>query len=420
MGIFDNAIRSLGRKLGIDYTTDELGQRVTRFGSIDIPETLTDSNAFTLANTVTEIYHPIDFYADRASKLRYFIADKDGNEIPNTELNRFIKNINPLYSFSDLIYQYVFSYLSAGYAIPYVTVPSTYKKHSVNSITRLDILQPNMFEFSEYSGVSMLDVSNISDLIHHPKYGGTFQATKQLNILGLRIDNIDSTRQAGSQVLSRSPLFKAIRPINNLLATYSARLNIYTNNGAAGYLFKQRDGKSGVEEAINPVTRDEILKDINDRNGLTGNRNLWGLSSVPLGFINTLSDIQKLMPFEETFEDSIKIASIYQIPADLVPRKDNSTFDNQIGAERSVWENGIMSMVNTVCENITKALTLDKVGAKIKADYSTVSCFKSNESASEDLTTKRLANLMTINQMYPDNTQVKKEIDKILLGYGQK
>ena len=126
------------------------------------------------------------------------------------------------------------------------------------------------------------------------------------------------------------------------------------------------------------------------------------------------------MPFDETFEDSIKIAAVFQLPSDLVPRKDNSTFDNQIGAERSVWENGIMSMVGTACENLTAQLRLNKVGVKIKADYSSVSCLKSNESAAEDLTTKRLANLMTINQMYPTNTEVQKEIDKILSSYGQK
>ena len=41
------------------------------------------------------------------------------------------------------------------------------------------------------------------------------------------------------------------------------------------------------------------------------------------------------MPYEETLENTIKIASIYQIPSDLIPRKDHSTFDNQEGQERT-------------------------------------------------------------------------------------
>jgi len=164
-----------------------------------------------------------------------------------------------------------------------------------------------------------------------------------------------------------------------------------------------------------------MLKDINTRMGITGNRHLWGISGIPMEFINTLSDIQKLMPFEETLEDSIKIASVNQIPPELIPRKDQTTFNNKSEAERSVWENGLMSMVETVCENFTRALYLNKVGLQIKADYSTVSCLKANETSNEDLYMKRIANLNAIKAANPDKANdVNKELDKILLYYGQR
>ena len=128
---------------------------------------------------------------------------------------------------------------------------------------------------------------------------------------------------------------------------------------------------------MNPTDREATLKDINDRNGITGNRNLWGISSVPIEFINTLADIQRLMPFEETLEDAIKIAATYQLPSVLVARKDQSTFDNQKEAERSVWENTMMSVVDTVASYFTKVWMLE--GIQIKADYSTVSALNDND-----------------------------------------
>ena len=72
---------------------------VENIGNIIIPEKLSDRNAFTLANSVSEIFFPLDFYADRISKLRFYVANKSGRELINTELNRFVSDkINPLFS----------------------------------------------------------------------------------------------------------------------------------------------------------------------------------------------------------------------------------------------------------------------------------------------------------------------------------
>lgn len=398
MGLLDFLNKNKEKQLNI-YEDQYLTTEITKVGTLEIPDKLSDENAFTLANTVSELYQPIDFLADRASKLRFYIADKNGNEIVNTELNRFITNINPLYSFSDLFYQSIFSYLADGNILQYVTVPSSYKNVSVNNISRIDILQPNMIELKEYTNISILQVQKINDFIRELKYADTTTQSTVLNPTRLNIYNYDLTRKEYSNILSKSPLFKSYRSINNLLATYSARYNVYVNNGSAGWLSKKTSG-AGLDSMLSD--RNEIVKDIQNRNGLTGNRQLWGISSTPIEFVNTLIDIQKLMPFEETLEDSIKIAATFQIPANLVPRKDQSTFNNQLEAERSVWENTLMSLVDSVCSYFTKSFTLDKSGYQIKADYSSVSALKENESTQQDVLSKQIANLKAMKELNPD------------------
>ena len=144
------------------------------------------------------------------------------------------------------------------------------------------------------------------------------------------------------------PLSKAvIISINNLLATYSARYNVYVNNGGAGYLVK-KSATGGIEASL--TDRKDIIDQINDKIGITGNRRLWGVSSVPLEWVNTLSTIKDLMPYEETLENTIKIASIYQIPSDLIPRKDHSTFDNQEGTGAYRMGKQSKSMIDTMCD----------------------------------------------------------------------
>ena len=86
----------------VEIISKEDDWTMKKIGNIRVPETFKNSNAFILANSIPEINFPIDFIADRISKLRFFIADKNGNELSNTELTRLITDINPLYSFSDL------------------------------------------------------------------------------------------------------------------------------------------------------------------------------------------------------------------------------------------------------------------------------------------------------------------------------
>lgn len=410
MGALDYIRRKLQVET-IDYRNDEY--TTEKVGTFAIPDKLTDSNAFRLANTVAEIYFPIDYMADRASKLRYYIADRNGVEIPeSSELNRFLTKINPFYSFSDLMYQALFSYLSDGNLFHYLSVPQSYRNVSVNNITRLDVLQPPQTSIREYNNVSELLATDVSDFIKEARYySGTTQRYDQLRTDRLKLYRFDATRKEDSAILSRSPLFKAFRNINNLLATYSARYNVYVNNGAAGYLVK-KSATGGIEASL--TDRKDIVDQINDRHGLTGNRRLWGISSIPLEWVNTLSTIKDLMPYEETLENAIKIAGVFQIPSDLVPRKDHSTFDNQAGQERVVWENSLMSLIDTMCNYFTSSFTLDQSGYKIIADYSSVSVLSVNESEIESQITAKLQNLEKLRSM---GYNVENEITKILQSY---
>ena len=390
---------------------------VKNIGNIVIPETLTSKNAFTLANSVVELYFPVDFYADRISKLRFFIANKSGREVSSSELNRFITKINPLYSFSDLVYNYVFSLLADGNAINYLGVPSIYKNISPSNIERWDVLQPNLVNIYEHTNISLLDVSSLNDLIKRIQYNDYSSLRRELEPDRVRIHNVGQKRRDNSKILADGLLWKANKSIDTLLAVYSARYNVFANNGAAGYLSRKLSSSSGQNAAFEAAImdgskRDEIVKDINERHGVTGRRNIWGISGVPIEFVKTLATISELMPFDETLESSIKIASVFQIPPVLVPRKDQSTYDNQENAERNVWENGLLSMAKTVCDNLTNMFGLNTTGNRISFDISNVSSLMKNEDEEQTIIQMKLNNLQTLKTLNPelDLTEITNEI----------
>lgn len=417
MSIWESVKYWFGRTGGEVYDLNN-DYEIKSIGNIVIPEKLTDKNAYTLAGSVAEMYFPVDFYADRISKLRYFIANKSGKEIGSSELNRLISNdINPLYSFSDLIYQYVFSLLADGNAINYITVPSAYSNITPSTIDRWDVLQPNLTEIEEFNNLSSLNVKSWNELIKRVLYSDSGYKSVQLDPAKVEIHNYSLKKKINSRILARSPLWAANKSIDTLLSVYSARYNVYANNGAAGYLAKKSNKQDSYEEMVlRGDQREQILKDINNRNGVTGRRNLWGISGVPIEFVKTLATISELMPLEETLECAIKIASVYQIPAVLVPRKDQSTYDNQTNAEVVVWENGLLSMAQTVCENLTKMFRFPST-VKIAFDTSDVSTLKGNDIEEEDLTGKQLANIEKIKSLNPD-LDITNETNEIYKRYG--
>lgn len=394
---------------------------VKNIGNIVIPEKLTAKNAFILANSVSEIFFPVDFYADRISKLRFIIANKSGREVASSESNRLISDeINPIFSFSDLIYNYVFSLLADGNAINYLGIPSIYKTVSPATIERWDVLQPNLVDIDEHTNFNILTISSLNEAIKKAEFNQGGGLRQQLEISRLYIQNVGLKRKVNSIIFSEGLLWKANKSIDTLLSVYSARYNVYANNGAAGYLSHKATSNtnSDLEAVIAGANkREQILADINQRNGLTGRRNLWGVSGVPIEFVKTLATINELQPFEETLEDSIKIASVFQIPPVLVPRKDQSTFDNQQGAEKNVWENGLLSMAGTVCQNLTKMFRIAN-GNKIWFDSSNVTALTQNQSEKEDLTAKRIANLQQMQLLNPE-IDIKPIITEIFSKYGK-
>jgi len=371
-------------------------------GNIVVPEKFTSTNSFVLSNSVPELFFPMDFYADRISKVRFFIAAKSGKEIMNTELNRFIQDgINPLYSFSDLIYSYCFSLLD-GNAYNYLGVPSLYKNINPSTIERWDVLQPNLVGIDEYSNISSLNIQSWNEYIQRAYYNeGGIQRT-EIDKTKLVIHTFGFKRRQNSNFLTEGLLWKANKSIDILLSVYSARYNVYANNGAAGYLAKKLNATGQMETMLmDGNKRQEILTDINDRNGITGRKNIWGISGVPIEFVKTLATISELMPLDETLECAIKIAAPFQIPAGLIPRKDQSTFDNQAANEQSVWENGLLSMAETVCQNLTKMFGFPST-MKIMFDQENISALTKNESDKEDLMLKKLNNIEKMKSLSPE------------------
>lgn len=312
------------------------------------------SNAYELANTIAEIFIPIDAIAERCSSLRYDIIDVNTKEVitPQGNLKRLLNNPNPLDRFSDIIYQSIFAELADGNSYIYTKTADSIVNPSYDNISNIWVLKPNVTKPILHKQISNpFLMKEVSDLVDY--YRTFFFYEHQIKPrYVLHTANLGIT-QTGT---GRSPLFACEKNINNILAVYQARYNVYAKNGNAGILAKAPVGGGGasLQEAIDPITRDTMLKDLQDRNGLIGDKNFIGMSSVPLQFIKTLGTIKELEPFDETLENAIKIAGVFGVNKELLPKKDNATFSNQTIAEKSFWQNVIKAFAYDTAKSLNK------------------------------------------------------------------
>lgn len=358
--------------------------------------------AYELACNVAEIFFPIDAIAERVSSVNYELVRESTGELyePTSNLEKLIKSPNPFDSLNDIVYKSVFSLLSDGNSYIYTKTPESIKNPTIDNISNIWVLQPNVTKPIFLKAiVNPFLIKSKNDLIEFYK---TFFMVKY-NIDPKYILHTTSLG-VNEKGLGTSPLTRVSRNIDNLLAVYHARYNVYAKNGNAGILSRDSSSNGSMAEAIDPVTRDQILKDLQERNGLTGNKNFVGISSIPLKFIQTLGTIKDLQPFEETEANAVAIAGAFQVDPELVPRKGSSTFTNKEMAEKGLWQNVIKPMAEDKAKDLTKAFYLPD-GIVFRANFDHIEALQEDKKTALESDSVFIDNLDKLREAGQDVNQ---------------
>lgn len=375
-------------------------------------------DAYALAGSIAEIFLPIDTIADACASLTYNTVDKEtlkGVEIGNSNLARLIKQPNPFDKFSDLVYKGVFNKLSDGNCYDYTKIPDSYKNPNIDLITNVWTLQPDVTDSVIKKVIPPpFAIKSPSDLIDYYKtfffYSQTIDPRYILHSTAMGI---------GKTGKAESPLKAVEKNINNLLAVYSARFNVYDKNMNGGILSKAPSSAgSSLQEAVDPTTRDAMIKDLKERNGLTGNKNFIGISSIPLQFIKTIASIQELQPFDETEADAVAIAGVFGLDSDMVPKRNSSKYSNKIDGERKLWQTVIKSQAIERGLELSKSFYLPE-NVIFYPDFTTVEILQEDKKTSFEADKVLIENLTALAEAGQDVSvnyaKIKEKYDGLMM-----
>lgn len=361
--------------------------------------TVVGNNFIELFKTIPEVFWPIDFIAKRISEAHFDLKRTSDDSIVwcnRLGADTILKQPNPIMTWREIVYQHFVYKLATGNGFFRASMPDNITADAIKFqwcsnywSLPAHLVQVKPMEYSY--GVPMFGIANIEELIKG--YTLDLGAYSGLTIPYFQIwhdrDGIPELTKGAGYLKADSRLLSAKKPIANLIAVYEARNVIYIKRGALGFIVARKQDDTGTI-ALDPTEKKELRKEIEGNYGLTEGKSPYAITDIPISFERTNLSIQELMPFDETLEDAIKIASVFGIPSVLVPRKDQSTFSNQDTAEKSVYTSVIIPAAKRFCEGITAFLGLEKKGLYLDCDFSDVACLQIGLKESEEV--KRLVN----------------------------
>lgn len=369
----------------------------------------TPDDAYDLATSIAEIFYPIDYIADACASVEYLVVREDDLSLVESlpaNIERLIKQPNPYQKFSDLVYLGVFSKLSDGNTYDYVKIPDVYKNVTTDNITNIWCLQPNITRPVLRRNIpDPFGIKNTNELIS--KYETFFFSKMELEPKFVHQHTLLNVNSNGK---SRSPLEAVEKNINNLIQVYSARYNVYAKNMNGGIL--SYDGAKSTDLSMqlgDVATREAMIKDLQNRNGLTGDRNFIGVTNIPLKFIKTISSIDELKPFDETEADAVAIASIFGLPSSIVPKKSEPKYSNFEQGEKKAWQTIIKAMAIERGVELAKAYNLPE-GMVFYPDFSNVEILQEDKKTSFESDKIALDNIAKLKEQGAD---VQEALEKL-------
>lgn len=385
-------LRNPGAKDIIDIKINPVDSYLGAFN----PAVIT-GNTVTLFNEISEVSFPVMAIVNRICNGKFILKEVKTDSIVYEcdEINKFLSQPNPLQSFDEFIRQAIIYKLVTGRSFIYSSMAdfiSTSMRWKM--CDNYYVLPAHNTNIVYQDRIRLLSSQSLSDIIKSYKttYGNEILDIQPRNILHLK----DACVGSGINHLEGSSRLEGLKyPLANLMAVYEARNAIYIKRGALGAIVSKKQDMSG-SIALTKTEKDTIKDDYNSVYGITGGRDNILITNVPIEFIRFSQSIQELMPFDETLEDAVQIAGKYNIPSVLIPRKDQGTFSNQAGAEKSLYENTVIPEAKAFCQALNSFLGLENDGLFLDVSFEDIPALQEN-SKEKAITDKLVSDACKLN-----------------------
>lgn len=346
-----------------------------------------DSDAYLieLFHTVGEVFTPIDIIAKAVADGKPVVKriSSDAVVYSNQELNKLLESPNPLQTWPELVYQMTCFELVTGKSYLYGLTPDNFSFNYRNIATIQNLLVDSVM-IDTGTSVKLLTATSINDLIKN--FLVSDGANGQVKIAPEKVlyTKINSLMSSDLNIHGRSPMIAEKKAVEVIAAIYVALGAIYTKGGPRG-MWVSAQSDAGGAITWSPIEKEKAVADIIRRYGFGEGQFPFGVTDQNIRYEKAGADIQDLQPKEIYKMLCGAIFALYNVPRELMPDADGSTYENQKQARKSVYENVAIPRAKSFYQSLSTWLKLEESGLYIDVDYSHVALLQENLKEKSDV-----------------------------------
>jgi len=392
MGLF--GINWTGKKTPpVCYEKDKAGNHIYRLTDHDIgifkscfSGGYSEGNAIRLFETIPELFAPIDAIASRVTNGVFQLKRLKDDEIvyDNKVWNKITTQPNWRLTWHRLIYNAVVYKYTAGNRYFYKYIPSALPD-TMDNISALWLLPPQNTEpHIKPDRPKLFAATSANDLVDFYKVTMGPDSDEINAELVYHDAFIELGFNTSNPLKGIGPLHALELPLSNLLAVYQARNVIYIKRGALGFIVSKKEDESG-SVALTKAEKQAIREEMNADYGLTGNRDIYGITDVPVDFVRVNMSIEELKPFEETLADAQAIYAVLGVPRSFMPSTQGPTFNNVLTDERKLYQDVVIKDGKEIAQILTTLLGLEEQGLYADVSYAHIDVLQENRKEKADV-----------------------------------
>lgn len=377
---------------------------------VDKPAWLSLSNAHEYRKAVAEnpvLYGCIDILASAASNGKKYLVDLNGNIVPwnsgKTGVKQarklFVERPNPLQSVKEFNYERTYMFFTFGNNYVYLNNPlETYDTDILTVQTMYSL--PSEWVTVRQTG-KIYDQIDIAGIIE--KYSLTnYSPAKEFDSKNIIHFNDINVSEIGNSIVGSSRLENLRFPITNTQLAFEAMNVILKSRGMQGIIKANNKDAQGTQIAMSQQAKKEIDDTFKSDYGLRKDQNQYLISYSDIDYIKTIMNSEELGIYKEFSNNAMIISNGLKVPPELYKTyMAGATFENQVQAERRLYQNAIIPLVENEDQYYTERLNFRKYGLELRTDFSYISCL---QEAQKEKATALAMNSRSAEMAYNNNT----------------
>lgn len=355
---------------------------------VDAPAWLALSNPGQYRRAVQEnpvLYGCIDILASAAANGKKYLVDLNGEEVAWDTKNRVVQQVrrlflerpNPLQSVKEFNYERAYMFYTFGNNYVYLNNPLSVFKTDITNVVAMYNLPSEFIEVRQTGKLyDQIDIAGIIEKYILTNYNPVKDFTPE-QILHFNDVNIS---EVGNSIIGTSRLATLKYPITNTQLCFEAMNVILKSRGMQGIIKANNKDATGTQIPLGQKDKDEIDRTFKNDYGLRDGQKQFLISYSDIDFIKTIMNSQEIGIYDEFQNNAMIISNGFKIPPELYKtNKSGATFENQIQAQRRLYQDAVIPQVENEDQYFTERLRLREYGYELRTDFSHVAALAENQ-----------------------------------------